>query len=272
MRPSRPTRSPPRTKMSASARPSTSARSIFGACARSDDVAHRGGAVDPEPDGVRRLPFALAHIEPVVAGGAAPVDALRGLAGDEGAELPEALAGRRPAGGRGCRAAAVAATRRASSTSRGSRCASVRAASVSCAPRRARAVVEDPDAGHDARSYPRRAARRGGGSALGIGLALGARGEGQRHAVLEHRLGQRHARRRARARAGPRSARGRARPASAPGSARGPGPQSSLSVIAGSALAGARRRARGRGSPRRRCRRPAGGARGAARSSAPRRS
>ncbi len=56
-------------------------------------VGHRIGAVDPDPDGVRRFPFALAHVEPVVAGGAAPVDTARGFSGDEGAELPKILAG-----------------------------------------------------------------------------------------------------------------------------------------------------------------------------------
>ena len=43
-------------------------------------IAHGGGAVDPEPDGVGRLPFALAHIMAVVARRAAPVDAVGGLA------------------------------------------------------------------------------------------------------------------------------------------------------------------------------------------------
>ncbi len=54
--------------------------------------AHRGGPVHPEPDRVRGLPFALAHVEPVVARRAAPIDPLRRLARHEGPELPEALA------------------------------------------------------------------------------------------------------------------------------------------------------------------------------------
>ena len=62
---------------------------------------------------------------------------------------------------------------------------------------------------------------------LADGLAFGARGEGQRHAVLEHRLGQRRARRRPTARSGRRAARGRAPPASAPGWRAGRGPRRS---------------------------------------------
>src|SRR6266571_4513719 len=41
---------------------------------------------------MRGLPFPLAHIEVIVAGRAAPVDAVRRLAGDEAAVLPEVLA------------------------------------------------------------------------------------------------------------------------------------------------------------------------------------
>ena len=61
-------------------------------CASGDAERHRGRAVGPEPDRVRGLPFLLAHVEMVVAGGAAPVDAARRLARDEAAELPEVLA------------------------------------------------------------------------------------------------------------------------------------------------------------------------------------
>src|SRR6185437_7901866 len=52
-----------------------------------------GRAVRPEPHRMRGLPFLLADIEMVVARGAAPVDALRRLAGDEAAILPETFAG-----------------------------------------------------------------------------------------------------------------------------------------------------------------------------------
>ncbi len=41
---------------------------------------------------VRRLPFALAHIDAIVARGAAPINALHGLAEGERAELPKRLA------------------------------------------------------------------------------------------------------------------------------------------------------------------------------------
>src|SRR6185312_11707785 len=54
---------------------------------------HRWRAIRPDPDRVRRFPFALAHIEMVVARRTAPVDTLRGLAGMKAAVLPEILAG-----------------------------------------------------------------------------------------------------------------------------------------------------------------------------------
>ena len=44
---------------------------------------------------MRRLPFALAHIEPFVLGGTAPIDAVCCLARDERAKLPEGLASSR---------------------------------------------------------------------------------------------------------------------------------------------------------------------------------
>ncbi len=104
------------------------------------------------------------------------------------------------------------------------------------------------------------------------GLAVGARGEGQRHAVLEHRLGERDARRRSTARAGRRAARGRAPPASAPGWRAGRGPRRSCLPMSAPSVARTRRAHQRRGSPRRRFRRPAGGAPAAARRSARRRS
>ena len=53
---------------------------------------HRGGEVRRKPQRMGRLPFLLADIEMLVARGAAPVDRGGGLAGREGAELPEGLA------------------------------------------------------------------------------------------------------------------------------------------------------------------------------------
>src|SRR5262249_18516265 len=49
-------------------------------------------AIGPEPDRVRGLPFLLAHIEVLVARGAAPVDAARRLPRQEAAVLPEIFA------------------------------------------------------------------------------------------------------------------------------------------------------------------------------------
>ena len=53
---------------------------------------HRGGAVDPQHNRMRGLPLPLAHVKPLVARGAAPVDAACRFAGDEGAKLPEGFA------------------------------------------------------------------------------------------------------------------------------------------------------------------------------------
>src|SRR6185295_6927808 len=53
---------------------------------------HGGRAVDPDPDRVRGLPFALAHIEMVVTRRAAPIDPAGRLARHEAAILPEILA------------------------------------------------------------------------------------------------------------------------------------------------------------------------------------
>ena len=65
---------------------------------------HRRRDVRPQPEGMRRLPFALAHVEMVGAGRAPPVDDGGGVAGLELAELPEGLAACRAGAGRGCRA------------------------------------------------------------------------------------------------------------------------------------------------------------------------
>jgi hypothetical protein len=50
---------------------------------------HRRREIGRKPHGVGRFPLALADIEMIVACRAAPVDAARRLAGDEGTELPE---------------------------------------------------------------------------------------------------------------------------------------------------------------------------------------
>jgi hypothetical protein len=65
-----------------------------------------GDSVGPEPDGVGGFPLAIADIETVVAGGAAPVDTRQRFAFDIGSELPEgfadaALAAAVPAGDHG---------------------------------------------------------------------------------------------------------------------------------------------------------------------------
>ena len=58
---------------------------------------HGGGQVRPQPNRVRRLPFALAHVKMVRARRAPPVDLARGVALAELAELPERLARARAA-------------------------------------------------------------------------------------------------------------------------------------------------------------------------------
>ncbi len=54
-------------------------------------VGHGSGQVGPDPHRVGSLPFALAHIKMIVAGGTAPVHAGGGLAIHEAAILPEIL-------------------------------------------------------------------------------------------------------------------------------------------------------------------------------------
>ena len=93
IRPGTPTRSPASTSTSASANATTSVRSSLLSRASARGECHRRRTVRPDPDGVRGLPFLLAHVEIVVARRAAPVDAARLLAGDVAAELPEVLAG-----------------------------------------------------------------------------------------------------------------------------------------------------------------------------------
>ena len=88
-----PTRSPPCTSTSASANDTTSARSSLLHSVSAGGELHRGRTVGPDPDRVRGFPFALAHIEMIVARRAPPVDVLRRLAGHEVAVLPEILAG-----------------------------------------------------------------------------------------------------------------------------------------------------------------------------------
>ena len=92
VRPSRPARSPPRTQRSAKASASKAARSIFETGARFDAELHRGRAIEPDPNRMRRLPFALTDKSALFACGAAPVDSRRRLARKKGAELPERLA------------------------------------------------------------------------------------------------------------------------------------------------------------------------------------
>ena len=64
----------------------------LGAGRKRRGVGHRRRAIEPDPDRMRGLPFALAHERAVLARRAAPVDPRRRLAGDEGAKLPEGFA------------------------------------------------------------------------------------------------------------------------------------------------------------------------------------
>ena len=161
IRPSRPTRSPPSTKRVGRARGRARARArSSSAWARSDAKPIEAERSIQSQIAVGGLPFALAHVEPVVAAGAAPVDPLGGLAGHEGPELPEGLAGparRRP----WMPCARLAATRRASRIRRGIRCGERERRSGLVPAGRAARAGEDPDAGHRARPSPP-AARPGG--------------------------------------------------------------------------------------------------------------
>ena len=91
--PGMPTRSPPCTSTSASANATTSARSSLLHSVMPEAEFHRRRTVGPEPDGVRGFPFALAHIEIIVARGATPIDIVGRLADHEPPVLPEILAG-----------------------------------------------------------------------------------------------------------------------------------------------------------------------------------
>ncbi len=92
VRPRSPARSPPRTQRSAKASANRAARSIFVTGARVRTELHRGRTVEPDPDCMRRLPFALAHESALFTRRAAPVDSRRRLAGQERPKLPEGLA------------------------------------------------------------------------------------------------------------------------------------------------------------------------------------
>ena len=92
VRPRRPARSPPRTQRSAKASASKSGPVDLRHRRQTRSEAHRGRAVEPNPDRVRRLPFALAHESALFARGAAPVDPRRRLAREERPKLPEGLA------------------------------------------------------------------------------------------------------------------------------------------------------------------------------------
>ena len=104
VRPRIATRSPPRTSSSAAA----SIRTMRALALRhARQVAleiHGRREVGPQPDRVRRLPFALAHVEMIRARRAAPVDETRRIARMILAELPERLARSRRAGARAVRA------------------------------------------------------------------------------------------------------------------------------------------------------------------------
>ena len=63
----------------------------FGLLGKLRSERHGRRAIGPQPHRVRGFPFLLAHVEMLVARGAAPVDAARGLARQEAAVLPEIL-------------------------------------------------------------------------------------------------------------------------------------------------------------------------------------
>ena len=92
VRPMRPARSPPRTGKIRQGERQDGGAIDLGAGREARSEGHRRRAIEPDPDRVRGLPFALAHEGAVLARRAAPVDARRRLAGDEGAKLPEGFA------------------------------------------------------------------------------------------------------------------------------------------------------------------------------------
>src|SRR6266511_2321669 len=136
---------------------------------------------------MRGLPFPFAYIEMFIASGASPVDAARGLSREEAPVLPEifpragALSAVQPMDDGGGDAARLedqarhALRERASLAARALRCPDlvlIRALPGRCHALSDASLEPTDDAFH--------------------GLAVGARGEGERHAVLEDRLGHRH--------------------------------------------------------------------------------
>ena len=180
------TRSPPRSSSEASA-----SSSRLGALAlldrrRARTPAHRGRGVAPQADGLRRLPFGLAD-EPAVRhraaglGGLPPVDARDRIAGDEAAELPETVALADPAPavhalrhGRGDPLGGDQQRRQAGAERLGRARRLPRDGVGRC---RCRSAQDAPPAGRSRRHSTH---------------AIGAGGEIQRHAVAQHRAGQRH--------------------------------------------------------------------------------
>ena len=92
VRPRRPARSPPRTQRSAKASASNGRPVDLRRRRETRCELHRGRAIEPDPDRMRRLPLALAHESALFTRRATPVDSRRRLAGEKGPKLPEGLA------------------------------------------------------------------------------------------------------------------------------------------------------------------------------------
>ena len=171
VRPMRPARSPPRTAKSARASARTAVRPW-----RKTRGPRRSRAVEPDPDRVRLRARSRAYKRAVPRAERRQSTRAGRLAGDEGAKLPEGFA--RPLWrGPWTPCISECATRRR----RGSAGA-----------RRGSWLPDEfaPDAGHRCRHRVSAAWRRGA-RRQAVVLALGARGVGKRHTVLEHGLGQR---------------------------------------------------------------------------------
>lgn len=135
---------------------------------------------------MRRLPFALAHIEPFVLGGTAPIDAVCCLARDERAKLPEGLASARAPASMDAMHDACGGFFRACAEAWKTPRQFKRMVLVT-APGAAFTFVEKPDFRHQSTGLCGEL-----GNEIAHTQAFGARGEGQRHAMLEHWDSKRH--------------------------------------------------------------------------------
>ena len=209
--PSAETRSWARSASSPSARHSTHGPLALGCPSRGANGSPCPPRAGPEPQRVRGLPFVLADHHPLGARRFVPVDALGRIAEAVGPVLPEALA--RPG---------AAAAMHAHDHGRGD---ALRFDQQAAAARCDRSAARPVNSMGARRGAVTRCSDFSRSVTLSTVCPSARAREGERHAVLEHRIDQRQHIVERRARAGPRAAPWRGRPASAPGWRAGEGPR-----------------------------------------------